>query len=229
MCMIAILLGAGERLMAQEDVDITLGADVVNQYVWRGLELGHASVQPSLGIGWQGLSLAAWGSVGIADAQDTHEIDLTAQYSTGGLSVGIVDYWCDSPETRYFYYNAHGTSHVFEGFASYDWGVCCLSWQTIFAGNDGWNKSGRRAYSSYLEASVPFRLAQCDWQATAGVVPWATDYYETSGLAVTNLSLKATRALKLSEHFSLPVFAQLVGNPCSQRAYFVFGFTLSPE
>ena len=229
LCLIVILLGFGKRLMAQESVDITLGADVVSQYVWRGSELGHASVQPSLGISWQGLSLSAWGSVGIATSEDIHEIDLTAQYTTGGLSLGITDYWCDSPETRYFYYNANATSHVFEGFVGYDWGVCSLSWQTIFAGNDGKNKSGKRAYSSYVEANVPFQLAQCDWQATVGMVPYATDYYETAGFAVTNLSLKATRSLKLGHHFSVPVFAQLVGNPCSQRAYFVFGFTLSPE
>lgn len=228
-CMAAVLLGFGERLMAQESVDVTLGADVVSQYVWRGLALGHATVQPSLGVSWHGLSLTAEGAVGITDSEDAHELDLTAQYTTGGLSVGIVDYWSDTPETRYFYYNAHGTSHVFEGFVGYDWGVCSLSWQTIFAGNDGMNKSGKRAYSSYVEACVPFRLARCDWQATAGLVPYATDYYETTGLAVTVLSLKATRDLKLSRHFTVPVFAELVGNPCSQRAYFVFGFTLSPE
>ena len=213
--------------MADEPVEVKLSADVVNQYIWRGLELGHASVQPTLGIGWKGLSLEAWGTVGIANSEDTRELDLTASYTTGGLTVGLVDYWCNSPEERYFYYKAHGTSHVFEAFAGYDFGVVSASWQTIFGGNDGLNKQEKRAYSSYLELKAPFRLATCDWEATVGMVPYATTYYETTGFAVTNVSLQVSKGIQLTDHFTLPVFGQFIANPCSGHAYLVFGFTLS--
>jgi hypothetical protein len=71
-------------------------------------------------------------------------------------------------------------------------------------------------------------LATCDWQATAGLVPWASDYYETSGFRLTNLSLRATKDIKVSSSFSIPLFGELVANPCSQHLYFVAGFTLSP-
>lgn len=95
-------------------------------------------------------------------------------------------------------------------------------------GNDGVNKNGKRAYSSYFETNVPFLLAGVEWTATAGAVPYATDYYGTSGFAVTNLSLKATKDIKVTERFSIPVFGQVTGNPCSRKAYLVFGFTLQP-
>jgi len=211
---------------AQEKPEAMLKADIVSQYLWRGLDLGHASVQPTLGIAWKGLSLTAWGSVGITDSKDLKEIDLTACYSTGGLNIGIVDFWSGTTDDRYFYYKNHGTKHAFEAFVDYNFGVARVSWQTVFAGADGENKSGKRAYSSYFEANVPFNLATCDWEATLGVVPYATTYYDTSGFAVTNVSVKASKDIKITDHFSIPVFGQIVANPCSQNAYFVFGLTL---
>ena len=78
------------------------------------------------------------------------------------------------------------------------------------------------------EANVPFKLVKVDWTATAGVVPYATDLYGTTGFAVTNLALKATKDIKITDSFSIPVFGQVVANPCSQKAYLVFGFTLQP-
>ena len=141
----------------------------------------------------------------------------------------MTDYWFNTgldPENRYFKYDAHGTNHVFEANIGYDFGF--LQAYTNFAGNDGANKDGKRAYSTYLEATVPFKLATVDWTATAGAVPFATDFYGTTGFAVTNLSLKATKEIKVTDSFSIPVFGQIVGNPCSQKAYLVFGFTLQP-
>ena len=64
---------------AQEKLETTLNADVVSQYMWRGIQLGGAAVQPTLGVSWKGLSLSAWGSVGIARAEDMREIDLTLE------------------------------------------------------------------------------------------------------------------------------------------------------
>ena len=217
--------------IAQDELETTVAADVVSQYIWRGQDLGHVSLQPTLGIGYKGLSLTAWGSVGLTDSQDTKEFDLTLGYTVGGFNIGITDYWTNSgldPAARYFKYDAHSTNHVFEANIGYDFGVASIQWFTNFAGNDGVNNDGERAYSSYFEASVPFKLATVDWTATAGAVPYATDYYGTTGFAVTNLSLQATKDIKVSDTFSIPVFAQVVANPCSQKAYLVFGFTLQP-
>ena len=75
---------------------------------------------------------------------------------------------------------------------------------------------------------MPFRLATVDWAATAGAVPIATDFYGTTGFAVTNLSLKATKDIKVTDTFSIPIFGQVVANPCSQKAYLVLGITIQP-
>ncbi|MBO7581949.1 MAG: hypothetical protein J6T38_10600 [Bacteroidaceae bacterium] len=229
--LMVFMLAGAITMEAQDKVGATLEADIVNQYIWRGQDLGNTALQPTLGINYKGLSLEAWGSVGLTDSSDAKEFDLTLSYTIGGLNFGVSDYWFSDgldPQGRYFKYDAHGTNHLFEGFVGYDFGVASVAWYTNFAGADGVNKKGKRAYSSYFEVAAPFKLATCDWQATAGAVPYSTDYYGTSGFAVINLALRATKEIKVTNSFSIPIFGEVVGNPCSQKAYLVFGLTLRP-
>lgn len=230
--LMAMMMATGWSAMAQDTVETTVAADFVNQYIWRGQDLGNTAVQPTLGVAYKGLSLTAWGSVGVTEASDTKEFDLTLAYTAGGFNIGITDYWFNKngldPDGRYFKYDAHGTNHVFEANIGYDFGFASLQAYTNFAGNDGFNKDGKRAYSTYVELAAPFKLATVDWTASLGVVPFYTSFYGTEGFAVTNLALKATKDIAITDKFSLPVFAGVVGNPCSQKAYLVFGFTLQP-
>lgn len=212
---------------AQDNVETTIGADVINQYIWRGQELGSVSLQPTLGVAYKGLSLTAWGSIGLSEPSDTKEFDITAAYSVGGFNIGVTDYWFNSPSTRYFLYDSHKTSHVFEANIGYDFGPASIQWYTNFAGNDGVNKDGDRAYSSYFEVSAPFTFGGCDWTATVGAVPFASSFYsDANGFAVTNVSLKATKELKITDTFSVPVFAGIAANPSTEKAFFIFGLSL---
>ena len=226
--LMALMFATGMSATAQDEVETTVSADVVSTYVWRGMECGSAAIQPTLGIGYKGLSLSAWGSYGLVDTNDAKEFDLTLAYSTGGFNIGITDYWFNTPEERYFLYDANKTSHIFEANIGYDFGPAAIQWFTNFAGNDGYNKDGKRAYSSYVELSAPFKLASVDWSAAIGAVPYATDFYGVDGFAVTNVSLKATKDIKVTDSFSIPVFAQVAANPSTEKAYLVFGFTLQP-
>ena len=229
-CMLAVLF-APVGASAENKVEANVGLDLVSNYIWRGQDLGNVSLQPTLGMSYKGLSLSAWGSVGLTDSNDTKEFDVTLGYTIDGFNISITDYWFNTgldPANRYFKYDAHGTNHVFEANVGYDFGVASVQWYTNFAGNDGANKNGKRAYSSYFEANVPFRLGGAEWTATAGAVPYATTSYGTTGFAVTNLSLKATKDIKVTDSFSIPIFAQVAANPCSQCAYLVLGFTLQP-
>lgn len=228
---LAALLMMTATVSAQEvsdlNVEATVGADLVSRYIWRGQDCGYAAVQPELGISYKGLSLTAWGSYGIADVNDTEELDLTLSYSTGGLTVGVTDYWFGNKGVRYFLYDAHKTAHVFEGNIGYDFGAVSLNWFTNFAGADGLNKDGERAYSSYFEVAAPFTLADLDWEATVGAVPYATSYYaDASGFAVTNISVKAAKEFTVAKNLKMPLFAQIAANPSTQKCYLVFGVGL---
>lgn len=230
-----VLLAMGVAMsmttFAQEEVETTVSADVVSSYIWRGQDLGSTALQPTLGVAYKGLSLTAWGSYGLVNPANTKEFDITLGYTVGGLNIGVTDYWFNTGldlQNRYFKYNAESTNHIFEANIGYNFGVANLQLYTNFAGNDGANKDGERAYSSYMEVAVPFSLATVNWTATAGAVPFATDLYGTDGFAVTNLSLKAEKEIKVADTFSIPIFGQVTANPCSQKAYLVLGLTLQP-
>ena len=228
---LALLLFGAATAKAQDMVETTVGTDFVSSYVWRGLELGDVSMQPTLGVSYQGLSLSAWGSVGLSNPADTKELDLTLAYSVGGFNIGVTDYWFNAgldPLNRYFKYAADETNHVFEANVGYDFGFASLQWYTNFAGNDLVETTGKLAYSSYFEINVPFTLGGVDWTATAGAVPFATDFYGTGSFAVTNLALTAAKDIRITDTFSIPVFAQVAANPCSRAAFLVFGITLQP-
>ena len=228
---LALLLFGAATTKAQDMVETTIGTDFVSSYVWRGIELGDVSMQPALGVSYKGLSLSAWSSVGLSDPADTKELDLTLAYSVGGFNIGVTDYWFNAgldPLNHYFKYAADYTNHVFEANAGYDFGFASLQWYTNFAGNDLVEATGKLAYSSYLEISVPFKLGDVDWTATAGAVPFATGFYGTDRFAVTNLALTAAKDIQVTDTFSIPVFARVEANPYSKSAFLVFGITLQP-
>ena len=215
---------------AQEKVEATVGADLVSNYIWRGQDLGAAALQPSVAISYQGLSLTGWGSYGLVDRDDTKEFDLTLAYTIGNFTVGVTDYFCangvDNCPAKYFLYDAHKTAHVFEANVGYDFGILSLNWFTNFAGADGFNKDGKRAYSSYVEVGVPFKLGGLDWDVTVGAVPYATDFYaEANGFAVTNVTLKTSKDIQITPTFSVPLFGAISANPSTQNLYFTAGIS----
>lgn len=229
----ALLFTAGALTAgAQDEVEATASADFVSTYVWRGQKCGDFSIQPTLGLAYKGLSLTAWGSTELMKSESAHELDFTLAYTTGGFNIGVTDYWFDNTaDSRYFYYNAHTTAHVFEGNVGYDFGPVAVQWYTNFAGNDfKYKDSGARkhAYSSYIEVSAPFKLGGMDWTATLGAVPYESPAYGVEDFAVTNVSVKAQKDIQITPSFSVPLFASINTNPAAQKAYLVVGFTLHP-
>lgn len=216
-------------LSAQEKAEADISAEIVSEYIWRGQDLGNVSVQPAASISYKGLWLSGWGSVGL-DKEDTKEFDLTLGYGIKGFSVSVTDYWFNGG-SGYFHYGARNTSHVFEAQVGYDFGILAVNWFTNFTGNDGITKEGKRAYSSYFSVAAPFKLGSLDWSAEIGAVPWATSFYNktgyedygANGFEVANISLTATKTLKVTDSYSIPISAKAIWNPATEGAYFVFG------
>lgn len=219
--LVVLVLFSSCEIMAQEKVTVSTGADIVSGYYWRGQNLGGVSIQPTISVAKKGFSLTAWGSVGI-DKEDTKELDFTAGYTVGNLSLAVTDYYF-SP-TKYFNYASHSTSHLYEATIGYNFGPMALSWNTNFAGNDYYKKDGKRAYSTYVEASAPFKLGETDFKVEVGCTPWDGAYTtRTDQFAVNNIAIMAFKELKVSDSFSVPAFAKMAVNPETEGAYFVFG------
>ena len=151
----------------------------------------------------------------------------------GGFSISVTDYWFNGGP-GYFHYGSHNTNHTFEAQIGYDFGPLALNWYTNFAGTDGVNNGGNRAYSSYISATVPFTLAGLEWTAEIGATPWGTDFYNYSeapvcngsnGFTVCDISMGAAKEIKITDSFSVPAFAKVTVNPRTEGAYFVFGLS----
>ena len=212
----ACFMGTG-KVQAQE---FTIQGDLVSSYVWRGFYQTGVSFQPTLGFGVGDFSLTAWGStdfdgVSSGEGAAAKEIDLTAAYALGesGLTFSVASLWWGGQGARkYFNFKSHETAHHFEAGLAYTLPVekfpLSIAWYTMFAGADKDDK-GRQNYSSY--------------EAGVGVygVP-------NSGFAVTNVALKGITEIKITDSFSIPVFAQAIWNPRMEDAHLVFGFTLRP-
>ena len=63
--------------------EVFVTADFVSSYIWRGMDSGNASVQPSLGLNWKGLTVYAWGSTEFREKNN--EIDLSLEYEYKNL------------------------------------------------------------------------------------------------------------------------------------------------
>ena len=213
---------AAETESADSGLDANFSVDLVSQYIWRGQNSGGVSFQPGAGISWKGLSLSAWGSTGFR-SKDTREVDFTLGYSWKGLTVDVTDYWF-SGGPAYFHYKAHDTAHIYEAHIGYDFfGYVALDWYTNFAGNDGVGCTGRRAYSSYVQLSAPFKIKFLDWKAEVGATPWDTSFYGAHRFAVINIGLQVGHTFPIAKKFGLSVYTKGVCNPRAEQCYFVAG------
>lgn len=228
MTMLCVVLFAPLKVGAQDKVKISAGADAVSTYYWRGTKLGGFSIQPSLTASIGNFSLNAWGSVGI-EKEDTKELDFTATYTLDKLHFGITDYSFEPYQSnaRYFDYSTRSerSTHVFEANIGYDFGVFNINWFTNFAGKDYYKKSSeKRAYSTYIEASVPFTVGDVNMSTELGLTPWDGAYtISTDKFAVVNIGLTAKKVFHIKDSFDLPAFVKLAANPEASKAYIIFG------
>lgn len=201
-----------------QGVSLKAGADIVSSYIWRGLYLGPASIQPSVSLSAGDFSFGIWGSSGFQS--NWREFDLCAGYSIGNFSVLVTDYFFprDLPngESRsYFDY----AEHLLEGALCYTFGESfplLLAWNTNFAGDDD--------YSSYFEACYTIPADGVTLNLILGATPHAGIY--SDGFALVNASVRASKKITITDTFSLPVFTQAVLNPDTKDVFMVFGVSL---
>lgn len=237
------------------NLEASVKADIVSHYIWRGQDLAGLSIQPSASVSWKGLSLTAEGSTGILK-DDYHEVDLTLGYKFGPLNIGVSDYWCTGidSENRYLYYDKHKGAHKYEANLGFTCKYFSLQGYCMFWGNDfKIDPNGRaytedRAYSTYIELGIPFRLGGLDFEAKAGITPmesggtWETQQRETllglkdvdvrvyeyaEGFACCSASLRCTKDISLGK-LSMPVFAEFNANPYMSTAHMIFGLSIKP-
>ena len=215
---------------AQPQTEISIGGDLVSTYVWRGVYQSGFSLQPEIGLSVGGFTVGVWGST---DLDNFKEVDLSVGYSVRGGSVGVTDYWWGGQrlgDGRFAPYFKYGDTHYFEGTLAYEFGEkfpLGISWSTMFAGADK-KENGDRAWSSYVELAYPFSVGSVELTAAAGAAPWAVPAWLPGGydgFQISNVSLKASRAIPVSEKYEIPLFVQLAVNPQLNYMNLVIGLS----
>lgn len=215
-------------IFAQEEAkfEITPSADLVSSYVWHGVYQAGVSIQPSLTLSYGGLSLTAWGSTDFSTIGK--EFDLTLGYEIGGFNIAFTDYWWGDEGIRYGNYKAN---HYFEGSIGYNFGESfplSVEWNTMFGMDGDRKENGDYYYSTYLEAYYDFNVKGIDLTAGIGVSPWTGMYHREGkdGFALCALSLKASKDIRITNSFALPVFTEVIFAPNQDNVFIVFGISL---
>jgi hypothetical protein len=220
MMVFAVLAGlvivSSARVLAQDEVTnskFNVGADLYSNYVWRGTKYGQGpSVQPSLKFVSGGLTAGVWGSF---DASGYAEADPYISYSFPvGLSLGLTDYYY--PGLPFFEVSDTAGSHAFEINGGFAKGGFSLSANYII------NEAGGAASAGgdmYFQAGYAFK----DFNLFAGA---GNGWHTSDGeFAFCNLGIGATKTIKVTDSFSIPVNGQVILNPEREQLYIVVGFS----
>ena len=188
--------------------EVTIGADVVSRYIWRGADFGNAAaVQPSIKTTVGLLTLGAWGSYSLSPgflSSDTtydasgSECDLYASFSAGPIGITITDYFFPAgvEGDNLFSLSGDDATHTFELSAGADVGPVSLLAAANVSGDDD--------NSTYLELTYgAFSLGL------------GNGAYSTDGeFSPVSIGVSASR-----DNFS----ASYIINPDQETSFLVFG------
>jgi len=231
-------------VLAQEEPHkdkLNVTADIVSRYIWRGLNLGGSSpsIQPNIEYSHGNFAVGAWGAYSFDHSITRQECDLYLSYTIANLvTITGTDYFLPHEDTllnHYFNYNDEKTGHVLEISAKF-LGTDKIPFSLLLAsnvyGNDAKTWNGHNQYSTYIELGYSFKVKETGCNAFFGVTPTKPDIdkgetgYYGNGPGVINLGIKATRDIRITDSFSLPISASFITNPQAENIYLVLGITL---
>ena len=232
----ALLLGlASTPLRAQErgEWSMTVGADAVSHYLWRGMELGGPSIQPSVYFDYEkgdwAVGLGAWGTKSVFKnryGEHYNELDLSVEASWRNLTLSLADYG----EGKYFgpwqegHFLDFGLSFTLDDDIPLTFSWYSIINQTFEGGFDGGSGfDWAAAFPSYFEMAYDFSICDIDFSVAAGLWPYASGYYENEAFGVCNLNLSVGYEFELCDDMALPVSAQVMYNPAWNEFFWGVG------
>lgn len=235
--LILFILSMGSVLLfSQEKITVKAGGDLVSRYVWRGLDFGNApNLQPSLSASYSGFTLGIWGSYSLSNnvsAGDEIDTYLSYNYSfenSAALSLIITDY---------YFPNAGKKMGNFRNYDDVDGsGAHTLEAGVAFTGSEKfpftlsayYNFYNDAGNNTYFEFAYPVQVSDISLTLFAGATAGGKEnpgYYGADNFSFINTGIKASKVVKISESFSLPVFVQYSINPKLEKSYLVFGISL---
>ena len=153
------------------------------------------------------------------------------------LTVTATDYYLPKEDTlnHYFNYKKNETGHLFELSAKFlgtDKIPFTLLVATNVYGADAKKSNSDNQFSTYVEAGYNFKIQDTECNAFLGFTPNKPDVnkgetgFYGPGPGVINLGVTATKEIKITDKFSLPVSTSLITNPQAENIFLVFGISL---
>lgn len=224
------------NLSAQDEIKINAGADFVSRYIWRGNDYGNApSIQPSLALTYKGFEAGFWGAYTFSNnAQIGDELDAYLSYTfdlqnSSSLKFIVTDYYFPNAGIRMGNFNNYDNingagAHVLEAGISF---TASESFPiTLSAFYNFHNDSGK---NSYFELSYPFKISDTDINIFTGATSGSKQnpvYYGAENFSIINVGISASKSIKLTNDFSLPVFVSFALNPRLEKSFLVFGISI---
>ncbi len=237
------IFSAAFNAIAQEEEDVLLlGADFNSRYIWRGASFATSApvIQPfmEVAIGSK-LVIGALGTASIGTSPGLHEVDLFLRFTPiEMIELTVLDYFIygeDGEGVDYFDWNDTTTLHILEAILKIN-APSDIPMYLTFAmnlyGADVRNKDNDIVMSKYLELGYENKIGNYDFSAFVGMALDNPDegtgagFYGQKNLGIVNLGVKMSKAIKITDNFSLPVSGSVIVNPETKGAYFVFGISL---
>ena len=225
----------------ESSVSFSFGTDIASGYLWRGISLTDcANFQPWVEFNAGPFAVGVWNISSFNG--DYQEFDMYTSLTAGQVTFTFTDYYTIREDgipsaAKFTEYHAHDTGHSIE--FSTDWESefgLDASFNIVFYGDDKreWEEDDddalKNAYSTYFELGYTATVKGVDFRpfvgATFGKTVWYGDCSGTHGANVVNLGVSASRELKITEHFALPVYATFAYNPQAETVGAFAGFKI---
>ena len=217
-------------------LSFTLGMDIVNRYIWRGVEFGvdqnggsTPHLQPTAGMTYSfsnsaSVSLGIWGSYGFSGNYSESDIYLNLYYPTEAVDFSLTfnDYY-------YPYLNIPFTNFKSDGNGANTIDAQLLVTLKSFlplsflVSNNILNDVPDNK-SLYVECGYAFEISNTNVGLFAGAAQGHSVWHgvNTDKFEFVNVGFKLGRSIKISDDFSIPVGIQWIYNHHFKKNYIVF-------
>ncbi|MBD0401412.1 TorF family putative porin [Flammeovirga sp. EKP202] len=208
-----------KNLYAQDKLQFSAGADLVNHYVWRGIDYGYSpAIQPDIELNYKGFYVGGWGTYAFLKSNSVYEFEYRLGYTFEkiGLSLQVIDYvystaTFDSPKT------IHNVEQDLSNVGhSFELGVIQRIKNFHFAGYINFSEE----YDIYVEVGYNYK----GFELIVGA--GNNEYTLNDNFTLVNVSLMKTVDLKVSEKYSPSLFCGAVCNPDTSVFHLLFGVNI---
>jgi hypothetical protein len=214
--------------------NISINADLVSRYIWRGLDLSHGSpsIQPSIKFSAGGFTAGFWGAYSFANSVAQDEIDFYASYSLafdkyGSIGIGLTDYMAPANGTPISNFANHD-DHDGPGAHSIELNLFCNgpgSFPISISLNKFFHNVPNNPFYFHLVYFVELQGVGISFFA-GGTTGDSAKYYGARKFSLVNVGFTTSKVISISENLSLPLFGSIALNPSTEKLFYVVGFSL---